>query len=86
MDLVRHYKFSHCHISQFYPRPGTPAARMKRVPTHIVKQRSREVGSGGRWVWRGRVSSCLMSCAWLLLDVTCLNHPTNQPPADQHPG
>jgi len=44
MDLVRHYRFGHCHISQFYPRPGTPAARMKRVPTAIVKQRSREVG------------------------------------------
>jgi hypothetical protein len=43
MDLVRHYKFGHCHISQFYPRPGTPAARMKRVPTNTVKQRSREV-------------------------------------------
>jgi tRNA A37 methylthiotransferase MiaB len=45
MDLVRHYRFGHCHISQFYPRPGTPAARMKRVPTDIVKRRSREVGT-----------------------------------------
>jgi hypothetical protein len=45
MDLVRHYRFGHCHISQFYPRPGTPAARMKRVPTDIVKQRSREVST-----------------------------------------
>jgi tRNA A37 methylthiotransferase MiaB len=24
-------------------RPGTPAARMKRVPTHIVKERSRQL-------------------------------------------
>lgn len=24
-------------------RPGTPAARMKRVPTQVVKQRSREI-------------------------------------------
>lgn len=31
MDLVAHYRFSHTHISQFYPRPGTPAARMKKV-------------------------------------------------------
>lgn len=43
MTLIRKYQFPHCHISQFYPRPGTPAARMKKVPTSIVKQRSREI-------------------------------------------
>ncbi len=31
LDLVRRYRFPHTHISQFYPRPGTPAARMKKV-------------------------------------------------------
>ena len=31
MALVRQYRFPHTHISQFYPRPGTPAARMKKV-------------------------------------------------------
>ena len=43
LDLVRSYRFKHCHISQFYPRPGTPAARMKKVPTQTVKNRSRAV-------------------------------------------
>ena len=43
MKLVEDYRFPHCHISQFYPRTGTPAARMKRVPTQIVKARTREV-------------------------------------------
>ncbi|KAI8113556.1 hypothetical protein M9435_003554 [Picochlorum sp. BPE23] len=43
MTLIRKYRFPHCHISQFYPRPGTPAARMKKVPTSIVKTRSREI-------------------------------------------
>ena len=43
MRLLRKYKFPHCHISQFYPRPGTPAARMRKVPTHVVKNRSREI-------------------------------------------
>eukprot|EP00878_Enallax_costatus_P043482 GHUV01051477.1.p1 GENE.GHUV01051477.1~~GHUV01051477.1.p1 ORF type:complete len:377 (+),score=85.49 GHUV01051477.1:1219-2349(+) len=43
MELVGHYCFAHTHISQFYPRPGTPAARMKRVPTQLVKERSREL-------------------------------------------
>jgi len=42
-ELVGRYRFRHCHISQFYPRPGTPAARMKRVPTKEVKQRTRDL-------------------------------------------
>uniref|UniRef100_A0A061S893 Threonylcarbamoyladenosine tRNA methylthiotransferase n=1 Tax=Tetraselmis sp. GSL018 TaxID=582737 RepID=A0A061S893_9CHLO len=45
LRLVEDYRFSHCHISQFYPRPGTPAARMKKVPTSVVKARSRRMTS-----------------------------------------
>ena len=43
LELVRDYRFSVLHISQFYPRPGTPAARMPRLNTSVGKQRSREV-------------------------------------------
>ena len=43
LDLIDEVKPPIMHISQFYPRPGTPAARMMRVPTSIVKDRSREV-------------------------------------------
>uniref|UniRef100_A0A7S4DHF9 Threonylcarbamoyladenosine tRNA methylthiotransferase n=1 Tax=Lotharella globosa TaxID=91324 RepID=A0A7S4DHF9_9EUKA len=43
LDLVRKYEFPALHISQFYPRPGTPAAKMKRVHTKEVKRRSREM-------------------------------------------
>ncbi|KAL3685614.1 hypothetical protein R1sor_003636 [Riccia sorocarpa] len=45
MALIQDYKFPQVHISQFYPRPGTPAARMKRVPTAEVKRRSRQLTS-----------------------------------------
>ena len=31
LALVARYRFAVCHISQFYSRPGTPAARMKKV-------------------------------------------------------
>ncbi|KAL6184354.1 hypothetical protein ACLB2K_045756 [Fragaria x ananassa] len=44
-DLIKEYKFPQLHISQFYPRPGTPAARMKKVPSTVVKNRSRELTS-----------------------------------------
>ncbi|KAL3503839.1 hypothetical protein ACH5RR_033680 [Cinchona calisaya] len=43
VDLIKGYKFPQVHISQFYPRPGTPAARMKKVPSTVVKKRSREL-------------------------------------------
>ncbi|KAF3944968.1 hypothetical protein ACB098_01G122800 [Castanea mollissima] len=45
VSLVKEYKFPQVHISQFYPRPGTPAARMKKVPSNVVKKRSRELTS-----------------------------------------
>ena len=43
LDLVRKYQFPSLFINQFYPRPGTPAAKIKRIPTQIVKGRSRRV-------------------------------------------
>ncbi|EES12187.1 threonylcarbamoyladenosine tRNA methylthiotransferase [Sorghum bicolor] len=45
VNLVKEYQFPQVHISQFYPRPGTPAARMKKVPSNEVKKRSRELTS-----------------------------------------
>ena len=41
LSLIRDYRFPVLNISQFYPRPGTPAAKMKRIDTKIVKDRSR---------------------------------------------
>ena len=37
------YKFPVLYINQYYPRPGTPAAKMKRVPTRDVKQRTKQL-------------------------------------------
>ena len=41
--LVERHSFHLMNISQFYSRPGTPAAKMKRVPTKAVKARSRRL-------------------------------------------
>uniref|UniRef100_A0A8C4NF63 tRNA-t(6)A37 methylthiotransferase n=1 Tax=Eptatretus burgeri TaxID=7764 RepID=A0A8C4NF63_EPTBU len=43
MNLVRRYRFPSLFINQFYPRPGTPAARMLQVPALEKKQRTREL-------------------------------------------
>ena len=45
LRLVQHYRFPVLNISQFYPRPGTPAARLPRIATHVVKERTREVSA-----------------------------------------
>jgi tRNA A37 methylthiotransferase MiaB len=36
MSLCEHYKFPSLFINQFYPRPGTLAARLPRLPAQEV--------------------------------------------------
>lgn len=43
LDLIRKYKFSSLFINQFFQRPGTPAARMRQVPTQERKRRTKLV-------------------------------------------
>jgi len=43
MNLVKKYKFPSLFINQFFPRPGTPAAKMKRIPTQDVKKRTKQI-------------------------------------------
>lgn len=43
LQLVEHYRFPVLNISQFYPRPGTAAAKMPKLSGSIVKRRSSEM-------------------------------------------
>ncbi|XP_072250734.1 threonylcarbamoyladenosine tRNA methylthiotransferase [Leuresthes tenuis] len=43
VELVKCYRFPSLFINQFYPRPGTPAAKMEQVPAHVKKQRTKEL-------------------------------------------
>ncbi|XP_048039518.1 threonylcarbamoyladenosine tRNA methylthiotransferase isoform X1 [Megalobrama amblycephala] len=45
MELVRQYRFPSLFINQFYPRPGTPAARMEQIPAHMKKQRTKDLSA-----------------------------------------
>ncbi|TNN79958.1 Threonylcarbamoyladenosine tRNA methylthiotransferase [Liparis tanakae] len=36
VDLVKLYRFPSLFINQFYPRPGTPAAKMEQVPAQMM--------------------------------------------------
>lgn len=40
MKLIEEYKFRVLYINQFYLRPGTPAANLKQLPSHVIKERS----------------------------------------------
>lgn len=40
-DLVQKYKFQSLFINQFFPRPGTPAAKMRQVATNERKRRTK---------------------------------------------
>ncbi|XP_013204582.1 threonylcarbamoyladenosine tRNA methylthiotransferase isoform X3 [Microtus ochrogaster] len=43
LKLVEEYKFPSLFINQFYPRPGTPAAKAEQVPAHVKKQRTKDL-------------------------------------------
>lgn len=43
MALCARYQFPSLFINQFFPRPGTPAARMPRIPAQDVKQRTKRL-------------------------------------------
>ena len=42
-EILEKYAFPFVNISQFYPRPGTPAAKMTQLPSQTKKARSRAV-------------------------------------------
>lgn len=43
LTLCAKYKFPSLFINQFFPRPGTPAARLPRIPAQDVKQRTKKL-------------------------------------------
>jgi len=43
VELLKKYQFKTVNLSQFYPRKGTVAAKMKKLNSKIVKARSREM-------------------------------------------
>ena len=45
VDLIQKWKPRATHVSKFYPRPGTPAAKWERPPARDVAARSRAVAA-----------------------------------------
>lgn len=36
MQLIRDYKFRSVFVNQYYPRPGTPAAKLQKIDAKVV--------------------------------------------------
>ncbi|XP_012162155.1 threonylcarbamoyladenosine tRNA methylthiotransferase [Ceratitis capitata] len=43
MVMCAKYRFPSLFINQFFPRPGTPAAKMQRIPANLVKKRTKRL-------------------------------------------
>ncbi|XP_062135589.1 threonylcarbamoyladenosine tRNA methylthiotransferase [Drosophila sulfurigaster albostrigata] len=43
MTLCAKHRFPSLFINQFFPRPGTPAAKMERIPANLVKKRTKRL-------------------------------------------
>lgn len=43
LSLCNEYKFPSLFINQYFPRPGTPAAKLPRIPANQVKQRTKRL-------------------------------------------
>ena len=43
LQLIEKYHFPSLFINQFFPRPGTPAAKMHKIPANVVSEGT------GRW-------------------------------------
>ncbi|XP_067634076.1 threonylcarbamoyladenosine tRNA methylthiotransferase [Eurosta solidaginis] len=43
MEMCAKYRFPSLFINQFFPRPGTPAAKMPRIPANLVKKRTKRL-------------------------------------------
>ncbi|MBV9557412.1 MAG: radical SAM protein, partial [Pseudolabrys sp.] len=48
LDLVDECGLTQLHVFPFSPRPGTPAARMPQVASHIVKERAAQLRDKGQ--------------------------------------
>ena len=65
LTVLRELSFDVINISKFWPRPGTKAAKMKQLPTEVVKHRSKVITDichnifrlqNERWLnWEGRI-------------------------------
>jgi threonylcarbamoyladenosine tRNA methylthiotransferase MtaB len=57
LNLVEECGLTFLHVFPYSPRPGTPAARMPQVPSHVIKERAGRLRAAGEVALRQRLAS-----------------------------
>ncbi len=57
LDLVEECGLTFLHVFPYSPRPGTPAARMPQVASHVIKERAKRLRAAGETALRKRLAS-----------------------------
>jgi threonylcarbamoyladenosine tRNA methylthiotransferase MtaB len=57
LDLVEECGLTFLHVFPYSARPGTPAARMPQVESHVIKSRARRLREAGETALRRRLES-----------------------------
>src|SRR5215469_9179816 len=57
LDLVEECGLTFLHVFPYSPRPGTPAARMPQVASHVIKERAKRLRAAGEVALRNRLAS-----------------------------
>jgi threonylcarbamoyladenosine tRNA methylthiotransferase MtaB len=57
LDIVDECALTHLHVFPYSARPGTPAARMPRLPGAVVKQRAKRLRAKGETAFRAHLAS-----------------------------
>ena len=45
ISLCDKYKFPSLFMNQFFPRPGTPAAKWEQIPRQVIKERTKKLSN-----------------------------------------
>jgi threonylcarbamoyladenosine tRNA methylthiotransferase MtaB len=68
LDLVEECGLTFLHVFPYSPRPGTPAARMPQVASHVIKERAKRLRAAGEAALRKRLASEIGSAREVLIE------------------
>jgi threonylcarbamoyladenosine tRNA methylthiotransferase MtaB len=68
LSLIDEAGLSYLHVFPFSPRPGTPAARMRQIPSAIVRERARILREKGQQALSSRLKTLIGTSQTILIE------------------
>src|SRR5690348_12957597 len=68
LDLVEECGLTFLHVFPYSPRPGTPAARMPQIASHVIKERAKRLRAAGEMALQKRLDSDVGSMREVLIE------------------